>query len=70
MPLDGEAYSNDLTSPLPPADQAPSLWRRVGAAVRIAVLPRVMHQWPTAAEGYDTTGRGWAFLAAHPLRGR
>lgn len=70
VPLAGLAYSADLRSALPPSSRAPALWSRVGAAVRVVVLPQLGHAWPHAADGFDATGRGWAFLAAHPMQRR
>ena len=68
VPLAGTRYSEELRSPLPPADTAPQLWARTGAAVRSVVLPSYAHGWPTRdTGGYDATGEGWRFLKAHPL---
>ena len=67
VPLDGTRYSRELRSPLPPVGKAPQQWVRTGASVRSVVLPRFAHGWPTRANsGYDATGEGWRFLAAHP----
>ncbi|MCW2616126.1 MAG: hypothetical protein JWN08_3120 [Frankiales bacterium] len=67
VPLAGTRYSASLRSALPPARRAAALWTGTGAGVRSVVLTGFAHGWPTAANGrYDTSGRGWAFLEAHP----
>jgi polyhydroxybutyrate depolymerase len=67
VPLDGVGFSRELRSPLPPARKAAREWARTGAGVRTVVLPGFGHGWPTRENsGYDATGEGWRFLAAHP----
>jgi polyhydroxybutyrate depolymerase len=71
VPLEGTRYSRELRSPLPPVRKAPRQWARTGAGVRTVVLPSFGHGWPTRSNGgYDATGEGWRFLAAHPKPGR
>ena len=68
VPLSGTTYSEELNSPLPPAQLAAQQWARTGAVVRTVVLPSFAHGWPTRSSGgYDATGEGWRFLSAHPL---
>lgn len=68
VPLRGVRFSRELQSRLPAVDTGPRLWARTGAGVRIVVLPRFGHGWPTRHRGgYDATGEGWRFLKERPL---
>jgi predicted esterase len=66
VPLAGLAWSPALRTSLRPVSATA---RMFGPTISARVLPGFGHGWPTLAHGgYDTTGRGWAFLAAHPRR--
>ncbi len=66
VPLQGTAYQEALRSPLRPVSQTV---RFFGPRVTATLLPGYGHGWPTTASGrFDTTGQGWRFLAASPLR--
>lgn len=67
VPLAGTAWSPALGTSLRPVSATA---RMFGPTISARVLPGFGHGWPTLAHGgYDTTGQGWAFLAAHPRRG-
>lgn len=65
VPIEG-GVNTILSTTLPPTARGPELFARAGAVVRTVVVPKLGHSWPTAAQGFDATAQGWAFLLAHP----